>query len=90
MAYESSIEMTTKLYFNYLILSTVLVLTFAQENKILDNIDSEVEIITGKEPTGKMLMPFHRSYSYPLIVQPVNVCKYHPTKYSAQLQNILK
>lgn len=74
MAYESVFKMTQKLYINYLILSVVLIVTAAQDNKILDNLESEVEIITGKEPTGKMLMPFHRPYSYPLIVQPVNVC----------------
>lgn len=62
--------MLRKLYINGLVYSFFLLAIFAQEN-----LESEVEIITGKEPTGKMLMPFHhRPYAYPLIVQPVNVC----------------
>lgn len=64
-----------KLNFHCLVFSLVLLTASAQENKLLDNLETEVEIITGNEPTGKMLMPFHRPYSYPLIVQPVNVCK---------------
>lgn len=67
--------MMQQLYIHCIVYSFVLLTVFAQENKLLDNLESEVEIITGKEPTGKMLMPFHRPYAYPLIVQPVNVCE---------------
>lgn len=66
--------MTPKIYIHCIVFSFALLTTFAQENKILmENLESEVEIISGKEPSGKMLMPFHRPYAYPLIVQPVNV-----------------
>lgn len=74
MAHRKSIKMIQNLYIHCLVISFLLLTTFAQQH-----IDTEVEIITGKEPTGKMLMPFHRPYSYPLIVQPVNVCT-HPFK----------
>ncbi|XP_037040934.1 superoxide dismutase [Cu-Zn] [Bradysia coprophila] len=65
--------MLRKICIHGIVYSFFLLTISAQENKLLDNLESEVEIITGKEPTGKMLMPFHhRPYAYPLIVQPVN------------------
>lgn len=70
VVHERLTKMSQRMYIHYIVYSIVFLTIYAQ-----DNLESEVEIITGKEPSGKMLMPFHRPYSYPLIVQPVNVCK---------------